>query len=81
MKHFINLSSRVINKLHIIDIVKQPNLYEIYMTNNSIGGFVFFSSGFIGTKHNVVEICKNKNKQDYDTITEFITSVQEKPDE
>ena len=36
MKHFINLTSRVINKLHIIEIIKKPNKYEIHMNTNDI---------------------------------------------
>ena len=72
MKHFINLTSRVINKLHIIEIIKQPNIYEIYMSNNNINGFLLFASGALGTNHNIIEICKTKDKQDYDTITDLI---------
>ena len=72
MKHFINLTTRVINKLHIIEIIKHPNKYEIYMSNNSIDGFVWFSTGGLNTKHNIIEICNAKDKQDYETITDLI---------
>lgn len=72
MKHFINLTTRVINKLHIIEIIKHPNMYEIHMSNNSIDGFLLFSSGGMETKNNIIEICKTKNKQDYKTITELL---------
>lgn len=72
MKHFINLTTRVINKLHIIEIIKHPNKYEIHMSNNSIDGFLLFSSGSVDTKNNIIEICNTKNKQDYETITELL---------
>lgn len=72
MKHFINLITRVINKLHIIEIIKYPNKYEIHMSNNRIDGFLLFSSGGVDTKNNIIEICNTKNKQDYETITELL---------
>ena len=75
MKHFINLTSRVINKLHIIQIIKQPNRYDIHMSNNSINVFCFFASGNIETHRNIIEICQQKDKQDYDTITELIKNI------
>ena len=72
MRHFINLTSRVINKLHIIEIIKQPNSYEIHMSNNKIDSFFIIGSGGATTISNIIEICEKKNKQDYDTITDLI---------
>ena len=68
MKHFINLTSRVINKSHIIEIVKCPNLYVIHMTNSNIGGSLFFASGWLETNHSIIYLCE----QDYDIITNLI---------
>jgi hypothetical protein len=75
MKHFINLSSRVINKLHIIEIIKQPNLYEIHMNNKRTDGVLFFASGAFESENNIIEICKNKDKHDYDVITDLIKDL------
>ena len=72
MKNFINLTSRVINKIHIIEIIKKPNKYQIHMTNNSIDGFFLFATGGLDTNHNIIEICNKKDKQDYETITDLI---------
>jgi hypothetical protein len=72
MKIFINLTSRVINKLHIVEIVKRPNKYEIHMSNSSINGFFIFAGGDLNTKHNIIEICNKKDKQDYETLTDFM---------
>jgi hypothetical protein len=72
MKDFINLTSSVINKLHIIEIVKHPNKYYIHMSNKSINGFLFFYSGTLETNSNIIEICNQKDKQDYETITDLI---------
>jgi len=72
MKQFINLTTRVINKSHIIEIVKHQNKYEIHMSNNNITGVILFASGSLGTRHNIIEICNKKDKQDYEIITELI---------
>jgi len=76
MKHFINLTSRVINKMHIIEIVKQPNLYEIHMSNHLMNGFLLVASGVLESEQNIIKICKNKDKHDFDTITKFINPAQ-----
>ena len=80
MKNFINLTSKVINKLHIIEIIKKPNMYHICMSNSSIQGnihgYILGVTGNIGgdlvKRHNVIEICQKNNKEDYDTITDLI---------
>ena len=81
MKHFINLTSRVINKLHIVQIVKQPNKYYIHISKNESYAFFAFGSGFLDSYDNVIEICEKKNKQDYDKITSEIdaTGCSQKP--
>ena len=72
MNHFINLTTRVINKAHIVEIIKQPNKYEIHMSNSRINGFIFLFHGSLGTNHNIIQICNEKDKQDYETITKLI---------
>jgi hypothetical protein len=44
MIHFINLTSRVINKLHIIEIL---NKYCIHMSGSSINGILLFENDII----------------------------------
>ena len=75
MKSFINLTSRVINKLHIIEIIKKPRKYYIHMSNINMDGYILFSNGVLGTNKNIIEICKKNNKKDYDTITDLIKWV------
>ena len=72
MNNFIKLSSRIINKLHIIEIIKKPNKYEIHMNNSNINGYFLFSSCGVEVKHNIIEICDTKDKKDYKTITKLI---------
>lgn len=77
MNSFIKLTSRVINKLHIIEIIKHPNVYYISMTNNYISGIMLFGWGTLssGTSSSI-QICEKNNKQDYDTITEFLKEIK-----
>jgi hypothetical protein len=74
MKHFINLTGCVINKLHIIHIVKKPNKYCIHLASNSFSGQFLLSFGYITSYKTTLELCKTKDKADYDTITEFINN-------
>ena len=71
---FINLTTRVINKLYIVEIIKTPNKYYIHMKNNRVDGFFFLSSGSISTEDNIITICEKNNKPDYDIITKLIKS-------
>jgi hypothetical protein len=75
MKIFINLSSVVINKLHVTEIVKKPGMYHIYINNSNVNGKFIVSLGRIITIHNIVEICESKNKKDYKLITEWINGL------
>lgn len=77
MNNFIKLSSRVINKLHIIEIIKQPNKYWISMTNNYISGIMVFGWGNLSSSSNsFIQICEKNNKEDYDTITDFLKEIK-----
>ena len=74
--HFLKLSTNVINKLHNIQITKYPSKYYIYTSINDIGGFIFFSFGNLSTGNNYIEICEEKNKQDYDIVTNFMNEIK-----
>ena len=87
MKHFINLTSRVINKLHIIRsrvinklhiirIEKEPSKYTLYLAHKNIDGWMFCGSGSVVTSSNNIEICEKKDKEDYDKITEIINKIK-----
>lgn len=72
MRNFINLTTRVINKLHIIEIIKKPSKYEIHMSNTGMDGFFIFSFGNLQSKPNIIEICCKKDKEDYETIRDLL---------
>jgi hypothetical protein len=76
MKNFINLTSRIINKMHIIQIIKLPNKYEIHMNKNNINGVIIYGSGGFSTSDCIINICNLKNKKDYETITGFINEIK-----
>lgn len=70
MSHFIKLQAILINKLHIIQIIKQPkNIYHIHMTNNIMDGFVI---GDMFIEPTIIKIDETHNKIDYDTVSNFI---------
>lgn len=76
MNHFIKLTSTVINKLHIIQIIQRPSKYYIYMSNNNINGFMLFSFGTLSSTDQFIQICEKNNKKDYDIITNFIKEIK-----
>jgi hypothetical protein len=72
MKHFINLSSCVINKLHIVEIVKKPSNYTIYMSYQKFTGFM----GLFTSERYIYNVCEKINKEDYDIITNWIKTIK-----
>ena len=76
MKQFIKLSSRVINKSHIIEIIKNQNMYEIYLTNIRINGSLVMSYGDISTKQKIITIYEKHDNEDYETIKKFIAEIE-----
>ena len=75
MSKFINLSSCLINKLHIVEIIKQPSKYRIYLTNSYFSGTIFLTSGHMSSYSNIIEICETNNPQDYKSITNWIKNM------
>jgi hypothetical protein len=41
----LNLTSRVINKKHIVEIVKNPGKFQICLTNHVVDGYIMVGSG------------------------------------
>jgi hypothetical protein len=73
---FIKLTSVIINKAHIVEIVKKPTQYHIYMSNNVTDGCWILAFGIIKTHYNVIEICSVKQPIDFKKITEWIDTVE-----
>ena len=73
--NFIKLTSTVINKLHIAQIVSSTSKYHIYMNTTPVSGYNLFLFGNISRYHNMIEVCEKKNKVDYYIIKEFIKQL------
>ena len=76
MTNFIRLSSRLINKLHIVEIIHKPNKYCIHMSNFKLDGFILLSTGWMDTTNGLIEICEKNDKKDYDTISELFKEIK-----
>ena len=75
MRHFIHLTNTVINKWHIIKVIKKPNKYCIHLNHLQIEGFAILGSGGVECQMNVIEICETRDPTDYKKITEWITKI------
>ena len=75
MKQFINLTSIILNKSHIIEIIKQPNKYFIHMSNNHLYGELVLANGRVSTKQNIIEICEQNHNRDYNIITDLLNEL------
>ncbi len=73
---FIKLTSMIINKAHIVEIVKKPTQYHIYMGNNVADGCWIFGFGIMKTHYNMIEICSVKQPIDFKKITEWIDTIE-----
>lgn len=76
MTNFIKLSSMVINKLHITQIIQEQNKYHVFLTRQYNRGFMIWGSGAFTSQFTMIEICETKHKQDYNIITEFIEEIK-----
>ena len=72
MKHFIKLTSLILNKSHIIAIIIQPNKYSIHMSNNRLYGELVLANGSVSTEQNIIEICEQNNNRDYHIMKDLL---------
>ncbi len=70
---FIKLIGNVINISHISNItIINNSYYLIHMNNYQTKGFFLTICGFITSQNDIFHICKEKQPDDYNTITKFI---------
>jgi len=65
----------IINTSKVIKIDILHNKYIFSTNNRHVDGFLFFGSGSIDSVENKIEICKNKNSNDYHIVKEWIDSL------
>ena len=68
MTNFIKLSSIVINKNFIKNVILSPGKYSIYFNN-------FVSSGFIESTNDKIHIYKELSPKDYQIISKWIENI------
>jgi hypothetical protein len=71
---FIKLSNLVINTSKITSIRISNNKYYINVLHTEINGSYLWLFGMINSSENRFEVCKEKNKDDYTIITNWITT-------
>jgi hypothetical protein len=80
MSRFLKLSFGIINKSHIIKIIKEPlcinhSKYVIHLTDTEMFGTMIVGSGIVSSSKNYFEICQETQKRDYQVISDFIERV------
>jgi hypothetical protein len=76
MTNFLNLTGmgKILNKLHVVEIVHRPSMYEIRMTNSHFNGMWIVWFGNLTSTQHTIEICEKKNPADYEIVRRWITS-------
>jgi hypothetical protein len=69
---FIKLSNTIINSSKITSVRIFNNKYYINVLHTSINGVHFGVFGNISSSGNMFEVCKEKDKDDYTIITNWI---------
>jgi hypothetical protein len=72
---FLKLTNWCINTKFINTIFIKKNSIVIYLSTSNIEGLTLFSTGFISSKNQEIEICKIKNPTDYTTVSEWMKSL------
>jgi hypothetical protein len=79
MSKFIKLTSRIINTSQIssiyLDIKKVPKKITINMIPSDLTGFILYGTGHIWTRDPSINICEEKNPQDYSIIDQWINTL------
>ena len=75
MSRFIKLTNLVVNTSKIIKIKTLPDIHYMYLSNTRFDGFMYFGTGGIDTRDDVVEVCKNKHPIDYHLVSEWIAKI------
>jgi hypothetical protein len=75
MASFIKLSSLVINSAKISSIEILENKYCIHLISHKIDGFFLFTSGFINTLPDKIEVCKVQHPSDYNRLSDWINRI------
>ena len=74
--NFIKFSSVMINTAKISRIDIQLNKYSIHFLDDKISGIWLFGGGVLNSnKDKILDICKEKDPQDYKMLTDWINKI------
>jgi hypothetical protein len=76
MHNFLKLSTRIINTKQISEIVINPKSYSIYFSYPLSDGFMFTFFGSFTSNADKITIDSEKNKEDYDKVTDWINNIK-----
>lgn len=71
---FIRFSNYVINPAWIQSIEILPNRYKIFMNRQETSGWMFFSSGSMGSSNTPLWIVKENSPDDYELMSKWISN-------
>ena len=80
IRKFIKLSSLLLNTNYIKKISIKPDYYCIDLHDNNFSGFLVFSFGWVSSDSSSIDICKNKDPEDYQIIKKWIEDQDETAD-
>ena len=78
MSRFLKLSKRILNVSHISEINIHNNSYVIHLQKSDIDLFLFGGSGVAYTSHCKINICSEKNADDYKIVSDWILDLEKK---
>jgi hypothetical protein len=74
MKRFLKLSNVVLNTYQINRINIEKQKYNIILNNISSRSFIM-GSGSIDSEERTIEVCQEKNSDDYNVVDTWIKSL------
>ncbi len=75
MNNFIKFSTIVLNTSKIKSIEIKQGLYCITLTTHKLDGFMLFTSGYLNSINDRVEICEKQHPGDYKILTDWINKI------
>jgi hypothetical protein len=76
MNSFLRLTKHVVNTRYISFIDIEPNKYKINMQTNTGSGYWIFGGGSYRTHEAQIEVCKERDKVDYEIVTNWLKRVE-----
>lgn len=76
MSRFLKLSKTIVNLSHVSEISISEKKFVLFLTRADIDLFFLVGSGFLHTNHYVVNICAEKDANDYKIVSDWIDNLK-----